>query len=450
IDAIEINPDFIDLVRAQEAYAGPIYSDHERVTVHEAEGRAFLRGTSGNYDAILMSLPITKSIRNVGNYALTENYLFTQEAFSEYRDALAENGILVVVAHYRNELLRLLVNALRSFERDGIAPEDASRRIVLIGDPQNPTLVVKNEPFTTTERDVLAAIIQTIPTTRDGSYVPGVDRPQELGTYAGMTALAEGSGSIDSIVAAADEDISAVVDDSPFFYQLTPGLPREVRAVAATALLLIVVLTVLFLLDSRRGGGVRDWNRRDGARFAAFALIGIGFITIEIAVLQRFIVYWQHQTLALAVVLATVLAAGGAGSLLASRLAARRLVMPLVALAVVATVAATWGLAPLLRATESAHGGIKILVTATANLIIFLPLGTVFPTLLARTAHTRYPWMIGVNSIATLAGGVVALILAMQTGYRAVFLVGAGAYVMLILLVTAAPGLVTGAVRKSL
>jgi hypothetical protein len=209
------------------------------------------------------------------------------------------------------------------------------------------------------------------------------------------------------------------------------------------------VLTILFLLDSRRGGGARGWNRLDVARFTAFALIGVGFITIEIGVLQRFIVYWQHQTLALSVVLAAILTAGGTGSLLASRLADRRLIVPMVALAVGTTVAATWGLTPLLRATESAPGAIKILVTATANLLIFLPLGTVFPTLLARTRRTRYPWMIGINSIATLTGGVVALILAMQVGYRAVFLIGAGTYVMLILLVTAAPVLVDSTSRQS-
>lgn len=449
IDAIEINPDFIDLVRAQEEYAGPIYRDHERVTVYEAEGRAFLRGTSGDYNAILMSLPIIKSMRNVGNYALTENYLFTQEAFSEYRAALADDGMLVVVAHYRNELLRLLVNTLRSFENDGISPTDATRRIAMIGDPQNPTLIVKNEPFSDSERDVLAAIIETIPTMRDGSYVRDVERPERIGTYAGMASLADGSGSIDAIIAAADEDISAVVDDSPFFYQLTPGLPREVRVVGSAALLLIVVLTLLFLFDSRRDTRGRGWNRQDVARFAAFVLIGVGFITIEIAVLQRFIVYWQHQTLALAVVLATVLTAGGAGSLLASRLAHQRLIVPMVVLAVGATVAATWGLTPILRATESSPGAVKILVTATANLVIFLPLGTVFPTLLARTRPALYPWMMGVNSIATLTGGVASLVLAMQLGYRAVFLFGAGTYVVLVLLVTAVPALVDSTSSQS-
>lgn len=434
IDAIEINPDFVDLVQEQEDYAGPIYDDHERVTVHRAEGRSFLRRAATPYDLILMSLPIIKSVRNFGNHALTENYLFTSDAFGEYRAALDDGGMIVVVAHYRNELLRLLVNALESFRRDGVALEEAAAGIVLIGDRQNPTLVVKNEPFTPRERASLAAIVETIPTVPGSSFVPDAPRPERIGAFAEMVALANGGGSIDTIVQSVDEDISAVDDDSPFFYQLTPGLPREIRVVGIAVVLLALMLTALFVMDTRRGGGIRGWTRTAGARFAVFALIGVGFMTIEIAVLQRFIVFWQHQTLALAIVLAAILAAGGAGSLLATRIKTRSTLALLVGGAILVSLVGAWGLGPLLESVESASAVVRTLVTILVSVLFFLPLGTVFPTLLSRTAPERYPWMIGVNSITSLAGGVLALVVAMMIGYRGVMIVGAAAYLLVAVL----------------
>jgi len=434
IDAIEINPDFIDLVRGQEDYAGPIYGGNDQVTIHNAEGRAFLRNTDQRYDLILMSLPIIKSVRNFGNHALTENYLFTREAFAEYRAALAEDGMVVVVAHYRNEVLRLLVNALRSFESDGVSPQEAAYRIVLIGDQRNPTLVLKNQAFSPRELEVLAAIIETIPTVADGSYVPGVSNPNAAGTFSGMVALAGGRGAIDDIVAAADEDISAVTDESPFFYQLVPGIPREIQIVGIAVILLLLVLLTLFLLDTRRGAGAHGWDRTATARFLAFALIGVGFISVEIAILQRFIVFWQHQTLALAIVLAAILAAGGLGSLLASRIDRASTLAAAVAVGVAAMIAGAWGIAPLLRVTEGSTAVVKVLLTAGVSSLFFLPLGMVFPTLLTRTAPERYPWMIGINSVTTLAGSVLALVVAMSGGYRFVMIAGATSYAVLIVL----------------
>ncbi len=433
IDAVEINPDFIDIVREQADYSGGIYNDHERINVHETEGRSFLRTTSQRYDVVLMGLPIIKSVRNFGNHALTENYLFTHNAFTEYRAALNDEGVIVVIAHYKNELLRLVSNALKSFEEQGLSLEEAAKRIITLGDPQNPTLIVKNEAFTDAERAGYVAILESIPTRPDMSFVPGQapQVAQQLGFNAGLLSIAAGSADLAAFAATSDQNVSWISDDSPFFYQLTTSVPQEIAVVAAVVLLLVIVATVLFGVDLRRRGAERSGS---AARFTAFALIGVGYISVEIAVLQKFIVFWQHQTLALAVVLSAVLVASGAGSLISARIRRPKTLAMILGGVALVIAAAVLLLEPVLRALEDASSLPKVLVTVAVTAPIFIPLGMPFPFLLRNSAETRYPWMIGINSLTTLAGGVLAMILALQLGYAFVMIAGLLAYLGVIVI----------------
>ncbi|NBC28834.1 MAG: hypothetical protein GVY29_02455 [Spirochaetes bacterium] len=433
IDAVEINPDFIDIVQEQSDYSGGIYTDHERINVHETEGRSFLRTTPQRYDVVLMGLPIIKSVRNFGNHALTENYLFTHNAFTEYRAALDDGGLIVVIAHYKNELLRLVSNTLKSFQEQGLTLEDAAKRIVTLGDPQNPTLIVKNEPFTDSERAGFVAILESIPTRPDMSFVPGQapQVAQGLGFNAGLLSAADGSADLAAFAAVADQNVSWISDDSPFFYQLTTSVPQEIAIVALVVLLLVTVAAVLFSIDLRRRGVERSGS---AARFAAFALIGIGYISVEIAVLQRFIVFWQHQTLALAVVLSAVLVASGVGSLISARIRSAKTLAMILGGVVLVVAATLLFLEPTLRSLEGANPVTKVLVTVAVTAPIFLPLGMPFPFLLRNSTETRYPWMIGINSLTTLAGGVLAMIVALQFGYTFVMISGLLAYLAVIVI----------------
>ena len=436
IDAVEINPDFVEIVRDEAEYTGGIYRNHERVDVHVTEGRSFLRNTDSQYDVILMGLPIIKSARNFGNHALTENYLFTHEAFSEYRRALADGGMLIAIAHYRNELLRLVSNAVRSFEADGLTPAEAVERIVTVGDPQNPTLVLKDEPFTAAERRDFATILRSIPTSPDLSFVPGLEPAAAdlLRVNAGLRELAGGQTALARFVERADEDISAISDNSPFFYQLEPGLPREMTIVASVVAALVLALTILFATHLHGTPDEARSRQEAGLRFTAFGVIGIGYMTVEIAVLQKFIVFWQHETLALAVVLSVVLVASGLGSLASSRISPPRGLARALALVFVLLVAALWFLEPLLASFEFRGPATKVLVTVLVTTPVFFPLGMAFPVLLKSSRTERYPWMMGINSLMSLAGGVAAMIVALSIGYRAVMGIGILAYGLLLVL----------------
>ncbi|MDT8299585.1 MAG: hypothetical protein RQ801_14860, partial [Spirochaetaceae bacterium] len=321
IDAVEINPDFIRLVRDESEYNGGLYNGHPRVTVYNDEGRSFLRDQDEDYNLILMGLPIIKSSRNFTNHSLTENYLFTQDAFAEYLEALEPGGFLIVIAHYPNELKRLFSNAVKSVsDKYNISESIATQHIATIGDDRNPTLILKNGVFSPGEVNGLRAILTNLPVSGSVNFIPfSGEFTGEVLFDRGMVALSRNEIDLSQFIDAHNEDISWVTDDSPFFYQMTKKLPSELRTVLLTVFVLTAGAVIGFILSRRNESqNFPTWNSL--MMFLSFGCIGIGFMMVEIEMIQMFTVFWHHQTKALSVVLASILAAAGTGSLLSSRI----------------------------------------------------------------------------------------------------------------------------------
>jgi MFS family permease len=108
ITAVEVNPDVVGLVQRYKDFSGEIYSGRPGITAIVAEGRNFVRTSANRYDLIMAAIPVTKSSRSVEGYALTENNLFTVEAFGDYLDHLSDNGRIILVAHNDKEIYRLV------------------------------------------------------------------------------------------------------------------------------------------------------------------------------------------------------------------------------------------------------------------------------------------------------------------------------------------------------
>jgi spermidine synthase len=450
IDAVEINPDFIRIVKEQESYNGGIYTSNPRITLIEGEGRSFIRSVDHPYDLILMSLPITKSARNYGNQALTENYLFTSHAFGEYLQKLTPEGYIVIVAHYPNELIKITVNAAAALMSSGLSLEEAMQRIVTIGTDSSPALVLKASPFSPEEANVFYAIMTALGQQGTTNFIPGMPQQsrrvtlpdgREVTAYElnpGLVNLADGNWTLEDLNANSSENVGIVTDNSPFFYQMSKTLPSEVAEVAVIAALLLAAVGTLFLVKGKIPGSL-EFNPQAVRQFVSFTLIGIGYMTVEIALLQKFILYWQHQTLALAAALSIVLVSSGAGSYLSARFTSRRR-FPLILVLLTAVLA----LGPLyterlIHATASASSVVKLLVTAAAAAPPFFLMGMPFPILLEknqllRNNRTEYPWMIGINSIASLAGGVFSMVIALSTGYHMVMAAGIACYAALLLI----------------
>lgn len=436
IDAVEINPDFIDIVRELNAYTGNIYNEHPEVSIFLDEGRSFLRRKESTYNVILMGLPIIKSTRSFSNHSLTENYLFTHNAFTEYRRSLKEGGYLIVISHYRNELLRLVTNALTSFSSDGLSPQEALKRIVSIGTDRNPTLILKNEAFTQPEIAGFRAILDNFPVNGSTNFIPNsTDRTQDDSFHKGLLALSKGEIDLNEFLKTSDEDISPVSDNSPFFYNMEQGIPKELLIVGASVSLIIFLTVLLFIRRSETI--VSSVNKKSAFnKLICFGLIGFAYMLIEIGILQKFIVFWHHQTLALSVVLSIILVSSGLGSLFSTKIQSIKALFSTVILLSIFVIAYTFFLGPLLISLDHLSSLGKVAVSVIVIAPVFFPMGFFFPYLLRETSlfdkdNKLYPWMIGFNSLTTLGGGILSMILAMSAGY--IFLPPAGIFCYILL-----------------
>jgi hypothetical protein len=437
ITAVEINSDFIDIVKKYSAYNGNIYNNHPQVTLVNQEGRTFIRSANRQFDLIHMSLPIIKSARNIGSYALTENHLFTYEAFNEYWEALNPNGYLIVVAHYTGEAYRLVANIVKTFESNGLSAQTAMKHIVLIGRDSAPALVLRKKAFTAEDAEVYYGMIRTLRQEGSSNYIPYVDQhiiqynDWETGQVKSkpminelLYGLSRGTVDLEAFIDLHPQNVSWIPDDSPFFYQMKKKLPKEIMVVFIITLLLLIFLTLSFRNSSAAATKVSK------KYFLYFCIVGSAFMMVEIAVIQKFVLFWGHQTLALACLLSLILLSTGIGSYVSGvfRMSDAQLKSSL--LLIIVFIGIFFFLSgQVLNTFAIASNVVKTALSAMLIFPVFFMMGFPFPTLLARIKQKPegirlLPWMIGINSIATMMGACIAIIIAMLWGYSHVLFTG--------------------------
>ncbi|OGU80340.1 MAG: hypothetical protein A2254_02650, partial [Ignavibacteria bacterium RIFOXYA2_FULL_35_9] len=148
IDAVEVNPTFIDLMKE---YNKSTFVDKPNINVIVGEGRNFVRNSSRKYDLIFLTIPITKGGRSTDFVNLTENYLFTTEALKDYLHILTNEGRIVFTLHNREEVYKIISNYFDSQNRSGIINPEASKYFYVADQGMMPLLVIKKTPFTKEE-----------------------------------------------------------------------------------------------------------------------------------------------------------------------------------------------------------------------------------------------------------------------------------------------------------
>ena len=186
----------------------------------------------------------------------------------------------------------------------------------------------------------------------------------------------------------------------------------------------LVILAVLCAARVRAAAQADAARRRARRRASSSSsrAIGLGFLLLEIALIQRFVLFLGFPTYALSVVLFSLLAFTGIGSLLSTRLATpRRTLIAALAFACVLIAAAAFGLQPLLRALIewpfAARVALSVVLLAPAG----LALGMAMPIGLTRLAGLHpgaVPWAWAVNGIASVLASVLAVAVADHLGLR--------------------------------
>ena len=462
IDAVELNPQVVRLVAATHAdFAGGIYRRPE-VRIHVAEARSFVAGATARWDLIQIPLLDSLAASTAGVHGLSEGYLYTIEAFRAYLRHLRPGGILAVTRWLKlppRDSLKLFATALAALEAEGAA--DPARRLALIRGWNTTTLLVRNAAFgadaAATVRDFAAA------RSFDLAYLPGLgaeaaNRWNVLEApyfFDGAMALA-GTGAAE-YAARYKFDIAPADDDRPYFFDffrwralpeflalrgrggaalLEWGYPILFATLAqAAALSLVLILLPLWLRRRRPATG--RW------RIAGYFLaVGLGFLLVEIAFIQRFIVFLGHPLYAVAVVLTGFLVFAGFGSGAAAGFAEwlerRRPARPrfsaieVAVCGIAATALAYLTLLPplfawLLPLADAAKIGVSLVLIAPLGFAMGMP----FPLGLARVSARLpdlVPWAWGVNGCASVVGAVAATILAINLGFTAVIAIAVALY----------------------
>jgi hypothetical protein len=466
---VEVNRAMRDLV-AQDLreFAGDVFG-LPGVRVQVAEGRSYLRASRERFDVIQMTGTDSYAALASGAYVLSESYLYTREAMADYLSHLRPRGILAILRFEFDpprENLRLFGMALEALAERGFSPPSAHAAVVglattveLEGKPVEARYAValfRLSPFLPEDRRRLEEFCAPLPGVRL-LFAPG-DLP-ESSPYASLAAAFD-EGTERDWFERYPFDASPVTDDRPFFFQYHRWselfAPREVgRGSDAAeewlditgrgpiglwillALLLQTGIAALLLmvlpLAVVRGRSVLAPG--SGKILAYFAALGVGFLALEIASIQRLVLFLGHPVYSITVTLFSFLVFPGIGSAITGRLSLPPLRTARAAVFVVLLVAAAHALfldqvtGALLGAPLPARVLVAILLLAPLG----LPLGVPFPSGLRAVAASHpplVPWAIAVNGATSVVGSVACILVAMGMGFRATFLAAAAAYAL--------------------
>lgn len=454
---VEVNPIIAESImgKAFADYSGNLYRD-PRVHVVTDEGRSFVRRSSEPYASIQATLVDTWAAAASGAFTLTENNLYTVEAFTEFLDHLRPDGVLTVTRWYDpgqpREFLRLVALAREALESRGVAPADVRRHIVLATDNERrASLLLAKAPFSDAD---LGKITETAAEGRlTILYVPAGRTPSARAGDRFLASFLEAASARD-FLADLSYDVSPTTDDRPFFfYTVRPGdlgavfanvgsLERNNLGIAVLlgllglSTVLTVVLVVLPLLLFRRDV-LRESPGPKLRVLAYFLALGFGFILVELGFMQRFVLFLGHPIYALAVVLAVLLAASGTGSALSGWGCARFGLQGFVrravgALAIVLILYAV-GLGPVFRLLIGLPLALRIVITALLVLVPGLLMGSLLPTGV-RNANAlgrgMVPWAWGLNGASSVVGSILAVALSMNFGFTLALLAGVVVYAL--------------------
>ena len=455
VTGIEVNKGLLDLLRGELREMANL-ADRPDVTLVHDEARSWLTRTPQRFDVLQMSLIDTWAATGAGAFTLSENGLYTVEAWKIFLDRLTPHGLLSVSRWYSpvnaSETSRLLALATAALLDRGVA--DPRRHLVLVaGGGVVATLLVSNEPFTRAEVERVLAVQLTY----DFKLLlaPGL-RPADplLGRIASSGSASELAEVLESLAF----DYSPPHDERPYFFnllrprQLLRGvdLTQATGVIAAGNLLatrtlielwvISLLLVALVLFGPLASAGLPRMGRGPFASaIAYFALIGAGYMLVQVPLMQRFSVYLGHPTYTAAVTLFSMILATGAGSLLSDRVpiesdARARVVIPLAIASLL--VVGTLSLQSVIDRTIAWDLFARCAVVVAFVAVIALPLGLCFPLglrLVRAVSDEATPWMWGVNGACGVLASVTAVGISMWWGIHASLYTAVAAYALLVL-----------------
>jgi hypothetical protein len=460
VTGVEINEGIIDLVNRRFGdFTGHLDRD-PRVRFVNDEARSYLARLQDRADIIQISLIDTWAATASGAFVLTENSLYTVEAWRIFLDHLAPKGILSVSRWYYadrpGEVYRLATLASATLMTMGITRPGDHYAIVRARPAASPnapdgvgTMLVSRDPLSPHDLDELESVASKM-------HFEIVQSPRFSAddTFASIAS----ADRLRDAIAKHPLNISPPTDDTPFFFHMLrmrdvfntarwhdQGIVRfNMTAVGVLGVLMLTVMVLttlcivvpLWLAGSNRlrqgYGGPPEPQGMSHLLF--FTAIGFGFMLVEISQVQRLTIFLGHPVYSLSVVLFSLLLSSGIGSLSTTALRVDdRRPAPLLALLVVVLIGFGALTPVVIHRFEAVSTPVRIAISVAMLLPIGFFMGMAFPIGMRRAlaeAPSMAPWLWGVNGAASVCASVLVVVIAIGAGISAAFWVGTACYVI--------------------
>jgi len=453
VTAVELNGSIVDTVNGQYGDFTGHLDRQPGVHFVNDEARSYLARSNDRYDIIQISLIDTWAATSAGAFALSENSLYTVEAWDTFLGHLTDTGVLSVSRWFYikapAESYRLTSLAAESLRRRGI--DDPEKHIILIRNPRNfyafapdfavGNVLVSKKPFS--QADIQR--IQQVANDLQFQIVVGPEPVQSDPTFAAIV-QAKDPGSVN---AGLPIDLSAPTDDRPFFFQMVrfrdlfdTSLYRDSQSLVQPVLVLFILSIVMIVMTSLCIvlpivlTTSRQALRGMTPLIVFFGGIGLAFLLLEIAQLQRLIIFLGHPTYALTVLLSSLLIFSGIGSLITDRLIKPELrptlLLPFVGLFAL-LVAAGIATPIITHSFDDATTPLRIFTSAAILAPMGLLMGMPFPigmkvASLKPDAPTTFFW--GINGATSVMASVLGVAIALGWGISIAFWVGCAFYIV--------------------
>jgi len=453
VRGVDVNPIIInDLMKDKlRDFSGNLYGQ-PGVEVSVNEGRSFIQKDKSEYEVINLPLVDTWASTVAGNLSLVEGYLYTTEAFEEYLGHLTPNGALTI-SRWSMDGDRLLSLFVKSSEKIGITnPEQHVLIISRFYEEKIPWLnnyIFSRSPLTKDQIKKAELFAKT-----NGFhiiYAPDVKDSTQYSRYMDLIESAQNNDYSQS-----DINLYPVYDDTPFFFMRLPvknilaginwynisrsgvaNMPDgglSIAIVLATIFAIICLLLPLFfsykdLLSEKR-------ILTSLKHITYFGLLGVSFMFLEIALIQKFILYLEYPVYSYSVVLTTILIFGGIGSFLSSKIdAGKRANFYKLSLLLAGLLIISGFIAQMFFANTLGWPIIaKISVAIGLNGIVAVLMGMMMPLGFKRleieNLKQLLPWCWAFNGALSILASVAAIIIAIQFGFSTVLIVGALGYIL--------------------
>lgn len=445
IVGVEINKDIVDTVfNKLKDFSGNI-SRYPEISVVTEEGRSFVSGSGEKYNVIQASMVDSFAAFANGAFALTENSLYTKEAWVIFLNHLKEDGILTFTRWYfkddPTEIYRILTLANSSLREIGI--KDTRKNIALVRYiwPRSRknmgvgTILVSRTPFTQPEierlrsacNDLKFELVLSPNNADDSNFISILQNVDD--TY-----------QLDNISA----NINPPTDDKPFFFyfsrfkSLFAGNPQEKGVIVLRKLFLMILIFAVFfiLVPSMYQPRTKGFSDINGYMVAYFSSIGLGFMLIEIPLMQRLGIFLGHPIYGLTVVLFSLLFSCGVGSYLTKYLnTGRKAILPFIALLILIFMISSI-LPAVVKISTPYAMTMKILISVVVLVFMGLFMGMPFPLAMKiagkdeKSPRVLY-W--GINGFTSVCGSACALVILINFGFKMTMLTGFICYLVALL-----------------